>query len=219
MKKFNLSQWNNFFEIETQKDYFLQLWEKVENGYKHNQLFPDYNNLFKSIEFLNPNDIKAIIIGQDPYHNDNQANGLAFAVNQGTKLPPSLKNIFTEIQTEFGELKASSDLMHWSNQGVLLLNTVLTVKKHTPLSCKNWGWEKFTLNLIKYILDNNFNIVVICFGKYAQKFISTIKNKNHYFINCIHPSPLSAHNGFFNSNVFKKTNEYLEKHNKKSIEW
>lgn len=219
MKKINFNDWNNFFEIEIQKDYFLQLWDKVDKNYKDNNLFPQYNDLFKFMQLINPYDVKVIIVGQDPYHNDNQANGLAFAVNLGNKLPPSLANIFKEIKFEYGEVNTSPDLLHWSNQGVLLLNAILTVQKYTPLSCKNWGWEKFTLNLIKYILDNNFNIVIICFGKYAQKFISPLKTDKHYFLNCVHPSPLSAHNGFFGSNIFKRTNEYLKQHNKKTIEW
>lgn len=218
--KYKLSQWKDFLNSETTKPYFVDLWTKVNSFYEKDLLFPSQENVFRALELSNPTMVKVIIIGQDPYHNFNQANGLAFAVNNDCNLPGSLQNIFKEIELEFGTKHTDPDLISWANQGVLLLNSVLTVIKHKPLSCKDWGWEKFTLNLIKYILDNNKNIVVICFGKYSQKFVSTLdNNKNHYFLHCIHPSPLSAHCGFFKSMVFKKTNEYLQIHHQIKIKW
>lgn len=219
MKIEHLTLWKDFFDEESKKDYFNKLTNFVKLGYSRDELFPKSENLFKALELTDPKNIHVIIIGQDPYHNKNQANGLAFAVDDNAKIPPSLVNIFKEIEIEFGEVKSERNLLNLAKQNVLLLNTVLTVKKHVPLSCKDWGWEKFSLNLIKYILDNNQNVVVICFGSYAQQFVKNIKNDNHYFLYCVHPSPLGAHRGFFNSNVFKETNEYLSKHNKQSIEW
>lgn len=217
---YQLEQWKDFLNSETTKPYFIDLWSKVNHYYDQNLLFPKKSDVFKALELCTLKNIKVIIIGQDPYHNDNQANGLAFAVNNDCKLPGSLQNIFKELQIEYDvKPSANPDLMLWAQQGVLLLNAVLTVIKHQPLSCQNWGWEKFTLNLIKYILDNNNNLVVICFGKYAQKFVSTLEYKNHCFLNCIHPSPLSAHYGFFNSMVFRKTNEYLQLHHQVKIKW
>lgn len=218
-KNNKLDSWKNFLNSEVTKPYFISLWDKVKDGYSKQMLFPNQGDIFKAIETTALHDIKVIIVGQDPYHNVNQANGLAFAVNDGQVVPGSLKNICKEIKNEYGTMLASTNLLAWANQGVLLLNSILTVVKHQPMSCKDWGWEKFTLNLIKYVLDNNENIVVICFGRYSQKFLADLHYQNHYFLNCAHPSPLSAHNGFFNSNVFKKTNEYLQKNNKSVIQW
>ncbi|MDE5651441.1 MAG: uracil-DNA glycosylase, partial [Ureaplasma sp.] len=140
-------------------------------------------------------------------------------VNKQIETPPSLKNIFKEIKNEFGEVKTNSDLISWCNQGILLLNTVLTVKKYQTMSCANWGWEKFTYNLISYILKKKNNIVVICLGKHAQSFVKDLKNDKHCFLSTSHPSPLSAHCGFLGSNIFKKANEYLFENNKEKIIW
>lgn len=214
-----LASWKEFLNNEVVKPYFTSLWTKVKDGYNKQMLFPHQADIFKAIETTALQDIKVIIVGQDPYHNINQANGLAFAVNEGQTPPGSLKNICKEIINEYGSMQATTNLLAWANQGVLLLNSILTVVKHQPMSCKDWGWEKFTLNLIKYVLDNNDHVVVICFGRYSQKFLADLHYQNHYFLNCTHPSPLSAHNGFFNSNIFKKVNEYLEKNNKSVIQW
>lgn len=213
------TSWKKFLNVEVTKPYFSCLWSKVKDGYNKKILFPHQNNIFRAIEITSLDDIKVIIVGQDPYHNIGQSNGLAFAVNDGQTLPGSLKNICKEIVSEYGLMHAKTNLLSWANQGVLLLNSILTVVKHKPMSCKDWGWEKFTLNLIKYVLDNNNHVVVICFGRYSQKFLSDLNYQNHCFLNCTHPSPLSAYNGFFNSNIFKKANDYLKKNNKPIIQW
>lgn len=217
---YHLENWSDFLKTQVTQDYFVKLIDLVSKSYEQNNLFPQKSDLFKCMEILFPTDVKVVIIGQDPYFNDNQANGLAFSVNVKNKLPPSLKNIFKEINFEYGYLRTNPDLSDWSKQGVLLLNTILTVQKYKPLSCANWGWEQFTYNLIEYLLKNNQNIVFICLGKYSQKFVkSLLPNINHYFLFVAHPSPLSANNGFFKSNIFIKTNNYLVKHNKVKVNW
>lgn len=201
-KQYKLNEWNEFINEQLNYDYFIDLINKVIISYKSDELFPQQSNLFKSLELVAINEVKVIIIGQDPYFNDNQANGLAFSVNQSIMTPPSLRNIFKEIENEFGSVKTKSDLLDWCNQGVLLLNTILTVQKYQPMSCAKWGWEKFTYNLINYVLKKNKNIVVICLGKQAQEFVKNINNSNHCFLSTSHPSPLSAHCGFFRKRHF-----------------
>lgn len=215
-----LKSWEEFFNQEINQLYFQNLWQKVQNFYEKDMLLPQSQQIFNALELVKLDEVKVIIIGQDPYHNLGQANGLAFAVNEGMPLPGSLINIFKEINLEYGKVNTKSNLLTWANQGVLLLNSILTVIKHQPLSCKDWGWEKFTLNLLKYILNNNSHIVIICFGRYAKQFVQDLVcMQQHYFLFCTHPSPLSAHNGFFHSHVFQKANDYLSSKRKEPIKW
>ncbi|MDE5617628.1 MAG: uracil-DNA glycosylase [Ureaplasma sp.] len=219
LNQYKLDEWKEFIDNQINYDYFINLINKVSECYKLDMLFPKQSDLFKALELVSLKNLKVIIIGQDPYFNDNQANGLAFSVNKQIEMPPSLKNIFKEIKNEFGEIKTDSDLISWCNQGVLLLNTILTVKKYQTMSCSKWGWEKFTYNLISYILKKKDNIVVICLGKYAQSFVKELNNNKHCFLSTSHPSPLSVHCGFLGSNIFKKVNKYLLEKNKEKIIW
>lgn len=218
-KQYKLNEWSEFFNEQSNYDYFINLIRRVDECYKFNMLFPNKSNLFKALELVPLNQVKVIIIGQDPYFNDNQANGLAFSVDESIVMPPSLKNIFKEIKNEFGDVKSNSSLTGWCEQGVLLLNTILTVKKYQTMSCTKWGWEKFTYNLINYILKKKDNVVVICLGKQAQTFVEGIEKNNHCFLSTSHPSPLSAHYGFLGSNIFKNANQYLIENNKEKIIW
>lgn len=218
---YDLEKWLDFFSSEQTKPYFQSLIKVVNDNYISDNLFPEKENLFRALELTDPQNIAVIIIGQDPYHNYYQADGLAFSSKNCKKTPQSLLNIFKEIELEFGYKRTTSDLSDWAKQNVLLINTILTVMKHQPLSCKNWGWEKFVFNLIKYILDNNKNVVIICLGRYSQNFVSPLaqSNNGHLFLNSGHPSPLSAYKDFFGSNIFKKTNDYLKQNNKNEIKW
>ncbi len=218
-KQYKLNEWNEFINEQFNYDYFINLINKVDECYKFDMLFPKKSNLFRAMELVTLSQVKVIIIGQDPYFNDNQANGLAFSVDELVTMPPSLKNIFKEIENEFGKIQTSSNLIKWCEQGVLLLNTILTVKKYQTMSCVKWGWEKFTYNLINYILKKRNNIVVICLGKQAQAFVDGLDKNNHCFLSTSHPSPLSAHCGFLGSNIFKNANQYLIKNNKEKIIW
>ena len=222
LTQYNLEQWSDFLDDEKKQPYFIKLLNLVSYEYSNNNLFPLKQDLFKALELTNPKNISVIFLGQDPYHNDLQADGLAFSCKNNLKTPKSLLNIFKEINLEFSYKRKNNDLSDWANQNVLLINTILTVVKHQPLSCKNWGWEKFVFNLIKYILDNNKNVVIICLGRYSQNFVSPLVNmfsNKHIFINSAHPSPLSAHRNFFGSNIFKKANDYLKQNNKVEIKW
>ena len=160
-----------------------------------------------------------VILGQDPYHGENEANGLSFSVNEGIKLPPSLKNIYKELYDDLGITKTTGDLTSWANQGVLLLNSVLTVLKDTPTSHSKIGWQEYTDAIIRKLNEREKTIVFILWGNYARSKKNLITNKRHYIIESPHPSPFSANSGFFGSRPFSKTNEFLKKNNIKEIEW
>lgn len=216
--------WQDFFKSQESLEYFSSLIEKVNLGYQNNILFPLKENLFKAFKLCSFNQLKVVILGQDPYHDENQANGLAFSVNNIVKTPPSLRNIFLEIYKEYGKdrnaLSNGNDLSDWAKQGVLLANTFLTVKKHQPESCKDWGWNIFTKNLINFINDNKQNVVFVALGKHSESVFSSLNLKNgNILLKTSHPSPFSAHRGFLGSNIFKKINEYLQQTNQSQIDW
>ena len=192
--------------------------EKV--AYSSKQVYPRREDVYKALELSPINTVKVVILGQDPYHGTGQANGLAFSVNKGIKLPPSLKNIYKELEDDLGiEIPKHGDLTGWAKQGVLLLNSVLTVKKDNPGSHRALGWEKYTDSIISHISNEKENIVFLLWGKYAEKKRELIDEKKHLVILSPHPSPFSARKGFFGSKPFSKTNTYLREHSISEIDW
>lgn len=212
--------WNNVLEKFFNKDYFKLLVEKVRNEYKFNTIYPKGDKIFNAFNLCPFDSLKVVIIGQDPYHGKGQANGLSFSVEKNIKIPPSLKNIFIELKNNYPEYEYSNgDLTRWANQGVLLLNSILTVRKSEPGSHTNIGWEKFTDFVIKNISSERRNVVFLLWGKYAQSKSRLIDDNKHLILKSPHPSPFSAHKGFFKNFHFKKTNEYLLLNNIKEITW
>lgn len=208
--------WEDFFNQEINKEYFQKLIIEVEKEYKTKTIFPPQEKLFNIFK-LSPKEIKVLIIGQDPYHGDNQANGISFSVEDGQKLPPSLKNIYKELYSDLKITKNNGDLNSWVIQGVFLLNNTLTVEKAKPNSHKDLNWQIFTDNLIKYINLNFEKIIYVLWGNFAKSKKKLIDVDNNYIIESQHPSPFSAYNGFFDSKPFSKINEILKNDNKKII--
>ncbi len=214
--------WKSFFDAEIQKDYFLKLISDVENEYNTSVCFPPKYLIYNAFEKCNLNDLKVVIIGQDPYHGDGEANGLCFSVNEGIKIPPSLKNIFAEINADFDMifLPTNGNLERWAQQGILLLNASLTVRKDEANSHKHLKWNVFTDSLINYLSDNCENIVFLLWGSFAQKKGIKINREKHLVLECGHPSPLSANRGFwFGNKHFSQTNTYLKSIGKTPIDW
>ena len=212
--------WKELLKDEFEKDYFAELVRFVKQEYAHHTVYPAGKNVFRAFDMCAPADIKVVIIGQDPYHGPSQANGLCFSVNDGIEFPPSLRNIFEEIHNEMGtSVPSTGNLDRWAQQGVLLLNSVLTVRASSPTSHANKGWEQFTDAVINAVNSNFSKIVYMLWGSYAQKKGAVIDP----FINCIlktvHPSPLSAYRGFMGCGHFVKANEYLESVGKTPINW
>jgi uracil-DNA glycosylase len=183
-------------------------------------IYPSQNDILKALELCDFNDVKLVIIGQDPYHGTGEANGLAFSVNDGIKIPPSLKNVFKEIETEF-ECKpfTSGNIQFWAEQGVLLLNTILTVEKDQPLSHQGIGWQNFTNFCVGRISEDHEKIIFMLWGNNANQMIQCIDETKHIILSSVHPSPLSAHKGFFGNKHFKKANKHLRKMGKEPIQW
>lgn len=214
--------WKKIFEIESAKEYFKNLMLQVDEEYQNYTCFPPKDLIFNAFNQFAFEDIKVVIIGQDPYHGEVEANGLCFSVNDGVAIPPSLKNIFTEINTEFDRLffPTTGNLEHWAKQGVLLLNASLTVRKDLANSHKHLKWNVFTDAVIQYISDNTENVVFLLWGSFAQKKGNKINREKHLVLETGHPSPLSANRGlWFGNNHFLKTNEYLIIKKKSQIEW
>ncbi|WP_136666495.1 uracil-DNA glycosylase [Flavobacterium sp. H122] len=214
--------WKNLFEAESNKDYFKNLIVQVDEEYQNFTCFPPKDLIFNAFNQFPVSDLKVVIIGQDPYHGEGEANGLCFSVNDGVAIPPSLKNIFSEINNEYDRLffPATGNLEHWAKQGILLLNASLTVRKDLANSHKHLKWNVFTDAVIQYISDNNENVVFLLWGSFAQKKGSKIDREKHFVLETGHPSPLSANRGlWFGNNHFLKTNEYLISKNKDKIEW
>ncbi len=216
------ADWKTLLQEELQKEYITQLSDYVLSEYQSNTVFPLKNNIFKAFEYCKYENTKVVILGQDPYHSQGQADGLCFSVKEGVALPPSLKNIFKEISTDLGLalFPASGDLKHWSKQGVLLLNTVLSVREATPNSHKNRGWELFTNAIIQKLSSTQSNLVFLLWGANAQKKSKHINPQLHCVLMANHPSPLSANRGgWFGNKHFSKTNQYLIENNKNQIYW
>lgn len=214
------SDWKDILKNELEKDYVKKLESFLEIEYQTKTVFPQKKDIFSALNNTPYSDTKVVILGQDPYHGENQAHGLSFSVLPGTKLPPSLVNIFKELSSDCDIVVPNSGyLMPWSKQGVLLLNTVLTVEKGKAHSHKNKGWENFTNCIIKSLNEKEQPIIFVLWGKPAQEKKKLIDLDKHIIIEAPHPSPLSAYRGFFDSKPFSKTNEYLIKTGQKPIDW
>lgn len=214
------SAWKELLSDEFDKPYFRELISFVRNEYKTQTIYPKGCDIFKAFDRCDFSNVKVVIIGQDPYHGPNQANGLCFSVSEGTRIPPSLINIFKEIRNDLGKpIPASGDLERWAQQGVLLLNATLTVKASTPGSHQNRGWETFTDAVIKKISDELEGVVFLLWGAYAQKKGEMIDRNKHLVLMSAHPSPFSADRGFFGCKHFSKANAYLKSKGKTEIDW
>ena len=211
--------WKEILAPIKQSDAFTTLWNKVKQEYAQGKCFPPKEQIFRAIELTPFDEVEVVIIGQDPYHNDFQANGLCFSVSDLVKAPPSLKNIFTELKDDLGIEKTSNELDSWAKQGVLLLNATLTVRAHEPNSHKDLGWEKFTDFIIKEISDKKENVVFVLWGAFAQKKEELIDSSKHFILKSAHPSPFSVYRGFFGSRPFSKINDFLVSKNLKTINW
>lgn len=215
------NDWKPFLQEEITKPYYKELSNFLTEQENNNKkIYPEKKNWFNALS-VSPENIKVIIIGQDPYHGENQAHGYSFSVEKGVKIPPSLVNIYKEIETEFGyEMsKKNGNLTPWVEQGVMLLNAVLTVEKGSPASHKGKGWEIFTDKIISSLSENFENKVFLLWGAFAQGKQELIDSKKHLILKSAHPSPYSASNGFFGNNHFKKTNEYLKSKGLEEINW
>jgi uracil-DNA glycosylase len=214
------SSWKTRLMDEFEKPYFQQLIEFVKQEYKTHTVYPPGKEIFNAFDYCDFDQVKVVIIGQDPYHGPGQANGLCFSVRDGVRMPPSLVNIFKEIHQELDKpMPASGNLERWAKQGVLLLNATLTVKASSAGSHQNKGWETFTDAVIKCISDEKQHVVFLLWGSYAQKKGEIIDRKKHEVLMSAHPSPFSADRGFFGNGHFVKANEYLKKQGLTEIDW
>lgn len=213
-------EWDEILKEEFSSPTYLKLREFLKKEYSERTVYPSMYDIFNSMKYASFNDLKVVILGQDPYHEEGQAMGLSFSVPKGKELPPSLQNIYKELASETGEPKRTSgDLTGWAKQGVLLLNAVLTVRAHAANSHKGVGWEEFTDGVIKKISDGKRNVVFLLWGGNARSKKPLIDKNKHLVLECAHPSPLSAYNGFFGCGHFVKANEYLIAHGKTPVNW
>ena len=212
--------WKEFFDQERVVPYYCELKKKVDLEYQNNVCYPPYELILNAFKLTPFDKVKVVIMGQDPYHNPNQAMGLSFSVPNGEILPPSLKNIYKEIENEYGvKMVNNGDLTYLAQQGVLLLNAILSVRKNSPLSHQNFGYEILIENVIRFLNEDNNPKVFILWGNSAKKIMKFINNPHHLVLTSAHPSPLSAYNGFFGNNHFKKVNEYLKEKGLEPINW
>ena len=212
--------WKQKLTPEFEKDYFIKLTEFVRAEYASKTIYPPAKLIFNAFDHCPFDDVKVVIIGQDPYHGPDQAHGLCFSVAEGVPNPPSLQNIFKEIMSDLGKpMPANGDLTRWARQGVLLLNATLTVQAHQAGSHQRKGWEEFTDAAIRLLAEEREHLVFILWGAYAQKKGAFIDRSKHLVLASAHPSPLSAYNGFFGNKHFSRTNEYLKAHGIAEIEW
>lgn len=217
--KFN-NEWDQLLEEEYKKPYYKELWDYLEEEYKNATVYPSIENLFSALDYTNYSDVKAIILGQDPYHGPNQSHGLAFSVKPGVRIPPSLRNIYKELNADLGcSIPNNGYLEKWAHEGVLLLNTSFTVRGGEANSHRKIGWQIFTDNIIKLLNQRKDPVVFILWGNNAIKKQELITNPQHHIIKSVHPSPLSASRGFFGTKPFSRTNEFLTSDGKKPIDW
>ena len=214
------NSWDTILKDEFDKEYFKELMKFIKEEYKTKTIYPKQNEVFNAFRYTSFENLKVVILGQDPYHGPNQAEGLSFSVSNEVLKPPSLKNIFKELESDLGiQFPEVNSLKPWAKEGVLLLNAVLTVQEHMPTSHKDKGWETFTDNVIKVINEKKEPVVFILWGSYARNKKVYITNPNHYIIESPHPSPFSARTGFFGSKPFSKTNEFLKSKGIQEINW
>lgn len=211
--------WEEALKPIKQTDYFIQLWERVEFEYSQTLCFPPKEMIFRALELTPFDEVQVVILGQDPYHNDFQANGLSFSVSNQVSAPPSLRNIFKELEQDLGIKKNTNELDGWAKQGVLLLNSSLTVRAHEAHSHKDLGWKEFTDYIIEKLSTEKENLVFVLWGSFAQRKEPLIDAAKHHIIKSAHPSPLSAYRGFFGSKPFSAINRFLKSNGKKEIEW
>lgn len=213
------NSWDDVLKEEIHKDYFKKLVKFLNEESKCKEIYPKSVNLFRALKLTDYKDVNVVILGQDPYHGENEANGLCFSVNHGVRTPPSLQNIFKELKSDLGITRTDTDLSDWARQGILLLNTVLTVEKDKPFSHRDKGWEIFTDVIIKKLNEKQDPIVFILWGSAARSKKILLTNKIHMIVESAHPSPLSYYKGFEGSSPFSKTNALLKSVNKKEIKW
>lgn len=214
------NEWDEILKGEFEKEYYLKLREFLKYEYSHYDVYPNMYDIFNSLKYTSYNSVKAVILGQDPYHEPGQAHGLCFSVKKGTPLPPSLQNIYKELYSDLGIPPAKhGELISWAQNGVLMMNTVLTVRRGQANSHKNHGWEIFTDRVIELLNRREKPIVFILWGANARSKTKLITNPNHFILQSAHPSPLSAYNGFFGNKHFSKTNEFLVQHGIEPIDW
>lgn len=214
------NDWDAKLKEEFEKPYYQALRQFLIQEYNHYTIYPPKEDLFNALRVTSFADTKVVILGQDPYHGPNQAHGMAFSVNPGIQTPPSLQNIYKELQESLGcFIPDNGYLMHWAQQGVLLLNTVLTVRAGTPQSHQNQGWEQLTDRIIQLLNEKDETVIFLLWGTPAKKKQSLITNPKHVVLTAVHPSPLSAYRGFFGCGHFKKVNEILESQGRAPIDW
>jgi len=212
--------WKELLKDEFTKPYFQTLSDFVHHEYQNGTIYPPPQFIFNALDSLPVSQVKVVILGQDPYHGPGQAHGLSFSVPEGVALPPSLQNIYKELASDLGKTPThNGNLEHWVKEGVLLLNATLTVRAHQAGSHQNHGWEQFTDAIIHHLAEQKDHLVFILWGAYAQRKGAFIDTQKHLVIKSAHPSPLSAHNGFFGSKPFSKTNDYLAAHGQQPINW
>jgi uracil-DNA glycosylase len=213
--------WRKYLETDLNSKPMQDLKIFLEKEYDSKKtIFPKANEYFYALDMTPLDQVKVVILGQDPYHGPGQAHGLSFSVQDGVRFPPSLQNIYKELEADLGiPISKSGDLTRWAKQGVLLLNSVLTVEKEKAASHKDRGWEGFTDLIISTVNEHCENVVFILWGSYAQKKAAFVDRKKHLVLESVHPSPLSSYRGFFGSKPFSKANAYLKKHGKKEIDW
>lgn len=212
--------WKRVLSEEFEKPYFKDLAEFVRSEYRTHTVYPSGKKIFAAFDYSPFDHTRVVIIGQDPYHGEGQANGLSFSVKDKVRIPPSLVNIYKELKSDIGsEIPDSGNLEKWAKQGVLLLNATLTVRAKSPGSHQKKGWEEFTNAAIEQLSNSKEHLVFILWGAYAQKKGVVINRNKHFVIESAHPSPFAAHKGFFGSKPFSKTNDYLRKHNLEPIDW
>ena len=214
------NDWDAMLSEEFKKPYYLELREFLKAEYSTARVYPPMNDIYNALRYTSFSDTRVVILGQDPYHGMGQAHGLCFSVKRGTKNPPSLQNIFKELYSELGIVEPEcGELTGWAKQGVLLLNTTLTVRESRPQSHKGRGWEILTDRIIEIINEKTTPVVFMLWGSNARAKAKLITNRRHLILECAHPSPLSAYNGFFGCNHFLRANEFLSSVNEKTIDW
>ncbi|MCG7331942.1 uracil-DNA glycosylase [Salinicoccus roseus] len=212
-------KWEDVFQSIKEETDFSGLESTLEEKYGSGEVFPPREQIYTAFELTPFENVRVVILGQDPYHGKGQSHGLAFSVNDGVKIPPSLRNMYKELESDLGIKRTTGSLKDWAKEGVLLLNTVLTVDANQANSHRGLGWEPFTDGIISHVSDNLEHVVFILWGKPAQKKEKLIDASKHCIIKSTHPSPLSAHRGFFGTRPFSRANDYLEAHGRKTVDW
>ncbi len=212
-------KWDIILKEEMKKDYFKNLGVFVKNEYRTKICYPEYSNIFNALRYTDYDEVKVVILGQDPYHGVGEAHGLSFSVLDGVKRPPSLENIYKELESDLGIKRTHNNLSDWAKEGVLLLNSIMSVEKDKPLSHKDHGWETFTDTVISKLNEREKPVIFVLWGSFARSKKSLITNPWHKIIESAHPSPLSAYRGFFGSRPFSKINRYLKEMGVSEIDW